>query len=383
MSPHGQSGSVIAFDGKTGNIIWQTDNGIDTHNIWARSLIRDGTCEGTFATLAIGDIDGWNDVVFESWDFMIWAVDRLGEPLSGFSINNDDTVWLSPALFDIDGDHRMEIFVGGHSTPLGYFDHLGGVFRALAWAPGGVNQLWHRTTSEVIQGSPAIADIDNDGRLELVVTTDEYWHVTCGRRALSRTARRVPATITTRSLWHLDDSSDVGGWPVATGHTVTPSPAIGDLADDGDLEVVGGGLDTYVRAWHGDGTPLWSVQPSHGAAHLGPAIVAGHPVIADLDGTRQIVFVGFDTSHGKTRVAAFDLPGSTLIVDAWPMFGQNTQRTGVGTAVSCGGFRDVSKAAYYFQPVAWTTEEGISSGVSDNMYAPECAITRAGVSTFI
>ncbi len=438
----GQSGSVIAFDGKTGNIIWQTDNGIDTHNIWARSLIRDGTCEGTFATPAIGDVDGdgWNDVVFASWDFMIWAVDRFGEPLSGFPINNDDTVWSSPALFDIDGDGRMEIFVGGDSTPIGYFDHLGGVFRALDWTPGGVNQLWHRTTSEVIQGSPSIADIDNDGRLELVVTTGEYWHVTCG--AASPEAHCSPGAGNDHNkvfAWHLDDGSDVSGWPVSTGHTVTASPAIGDLDGDGDLEVVVGGWDTYVRAWHGDGTPLWSVQPSHGAAHLGPAIVAGHPVIADLDGdgdqdvavgtytglalldgrtgasfegglewqyrmgaawsyesapavgvldgTRQIVFVGFDTPHGKTRVAAFDLPGSTSIVDAWPMFRQNAQRTGVGTgvgpAVSCDGFCDVSKVAYYSQPVAWTTAEGISSGVSDNMFAPERAITRAGVSTFI
>ncbi len=29
------------------------------------------------------------------WDFMIWAVDRFGEPLPGFRSNNDDTIWSS------------------------------------------------------------------------------------------------------------------------------------------------------------------------------------------------------------------------------------------------------------------------------------------------
>ena len=46
-------------------------------------------------------------------------------------------------------------------------------------------------------------------------------------------------------------------------------------------------------------------------------------------------------------------------------------------------FEDVPFNAYYYQPVVWTTAEGISNGVGDNLFAPARVITRAEVSTFI
>ena len=81
-----QNGSVIAFDGATGAIEWQTDNARDVNDIWSGDVNPDGWCEATFVTPAIGDVDGdgWDEVVFGSWDFYIWAVDRFGEPLPGF-----------------------------------------------------------------------------------------------------------------------------------------------------------------------------------------------------------------------------------------------------------------------------------------------------------
>lgn len=439
-----QNGSVIAFDGKTGAIEWQTDDSRDTHDIWTGNLALDGWCEATFSTPAVGDVDGdgWDDVVFASWDFYIWAVDRFGQPLPGFPINNDDTIWSSPALFDIDGDGRQEIFVGGDTTPLGYFDHLGGVFRALDWSGGVVTEMWHRTTNEVIQGSPAIGDINGDGRAELVVTPGEYWHVTCG----AGSPQCGPGDGSDHNkvfAWHLDDGSDVPGWPRSTGGTVTASPALGDLDGDGDLEVVVGGWDTYVRAWHGDGTPMWAVQTFHDPDpnHLGPAIVAGHPVIADLDGDgdqdvavgsytgmslldgrtgvsledglpwydrigsawsfesapavgvldgqRYIVYVGYDTPGNRSRFGAFPLPGSTSIEDDWPMFRANPQRTGRQISGLCelsgatGTFCDVSDGAYYASPVEWMVANGITNGISDTLFGPRFNLTRAQMITFL
>ena len=98
-----QNGSVIAFDGSTGRIEWSFAHSRDTGNVWDGHVpgqdVPDGWCEATFSTPAIGDVDGDGaaDVVFGSYDFYIWAVDGSGDPLPGFPINNDDSIWASPA----------------------------------------------------------------------------------------------------------------------------------------------------------------------------------------------------------------------------------------------------------------------------------------------
>ena len=426
-----QNGSVLSFNGKTGAIEWAFDQGRDSTDVWdGGSPILDGWCEGTFATPAIGDIDGdgYLDVVFGSWDFYIWAVDRFGNPLPGFPINNDDTVWSSPALFDLDGDNDMEIFIGGDTTLGGYFDHQGGVFRALDWKNGTVTELWNRTANEVFHSSPAIGDINGDGRPEAVVGTGDHWQSVTGT---ATDHKKVFA-------FHLDDGSTVPGFPVSTGGTVIGNPALGDLDGDGKPEVVVGSWDHTVRAWRGDGTQLWSVVPDF--AHLGTGRATGSPIIADLDGDgdqdvaigtedglallngsngasleaglhwsqrmsfswshestpavgmlggeRFIVFTAFDTPGVRTRVAAYQLP-PTSATDAWPMHGFSPARAGAVTDSLCtllgasGTFCDVPDISYFAAAVEWMVDEDITTGVTPTLYAPSQTLTRAQMITFL
>ncbi len=46
-------------------------------------------------------------------------------------------------------------------------------------------------------------------------------------------------------------------------------------------------------------------------------------------------------------------------------------------------FVDVSKDAYYYQPVMWAVENGITSGTSENTFSPDANCTRAQVVTFL
>ncbi|MBQ8301164.1 MAG: S-layer homology domain-containing protein, partial [Clostridia bacterium] len=46
-------------------------------------------------------------------------------------------------------------------------------------------------------------------------------------------------------------------------------------------------------------------------------------------------------------------------------------------------FVDVSKDAYYYQPVMWAVENGITSGTSENTFSPDADCTRAQVVTFL
>jgi len=67
----------------------------------------------------------------------------------------------SPALGDIDGDGKLEIVVGSNDDKL----------YALNGEDGSV--LWSYTTGGDIVSSPALGDIDGDGKLEIVVGSND------------------------------------------------------------------------------------------------------------------------------------------------------------------------------------------------------------------
>ena len=430
-----QNGSVISFDGKTGAIEWSFDQSRDTGNIWDGTTPNlDGWCEATYATPAIGDVDGDGavDVVFGSWDFYIWAINGNGKPLPGFPINNDDTIWSSPALFDGDNDGDVEIYFGGDSTPGGGVDHLGGIFRAIDYRNGAPVVLWTRRANEVFHSSPAIGDINGDGRPEAITGMGDNWHIECGERN-NRSCSRTDGTDHVK-VWafHLDDGSDVPGWPRSTSDTTLVSPALGDVDGDGVLEVVAGSHDHNVYVWNGDGSLLWRSAPRFG--HFGTSRVTGSPIIADLDGdgdqdiavgsdtgmafldgrngsplhmsvygqsheaaaavgfingSRHIVFTSFNTPGEYTVVSAYRLP-ATSAEDAWPMFRHSAERRGAVPTNVCGNylvlkskFCDVPNGVYYTDAVTWMVENEITTGVTKHLFGPAQTLTRAQIVTFL
>ena len=46
-------------------------------------------------------------------------------------------------------------------------------------------------------------------------------------------------------------------------------------------------------------------------------------------------------------------------------------------------FADVKTDAYYYEAVAWAVEEGITTGIHDTAFAPDCFCTRAQIVTFL
>lgn len=233
-----------------------------------------GQSDPVFATPAIGDVDGDGrlEVAFSSLDENIYLVDgATGQDEPGWPKWLRDTSFSSPALHDIDGDGRPEVIVGIAShvegEPINSTD--GGCLHVLRYdateLPG-----FPRCVDQTIVSSPAVGDIDGDGKPEIVHGTGRFFQ---------GVSRHVYA-------WNCDGSA-VAGWPVTVDGQVETSPALADLTGDGVPEVIvtddnSGSTGTFhLYAFRGDGTRLFRVKP---VPFSGVTNSAKDPVVADVLG---------------------------------------------------------------------------------------------------
>jgi hypothetical protein len=180
----------------------------------------------------------------------------------------------SPAVGDINGDGRAEIVIGCKDG------------RVYAISSDGADVSgWPVSTGDAIQASPAIGDINGDGRSEVIIGSDDGKIYAFG-----------------------GNGRMVAGWPVVTGSMVRSTPAITDIDGDGTDDVVIGSDDGNVYALNGSGRNLfgWPVVLGGG--------VQSSPAVADVDNDDEPeVVVGADDGN----VYLIDSNGS--IVPGWPV----------------------------------------------------------------
>ncbi len=237
-----------------------------------------GLSDPVMSSPAIGNVDGDGivEVAVGGLDYRIYLVDgRNGNDKPGWPFENTDTVFSSPALFDLDGDGKLEIIIGAD-----YSIGTGGRLHAFRPDGNGIELPgFPIPMDQAISSSPAIGDIDGDGRPEIVIGTANYF---------SGRAHKLYA-------FHCD-GSPVLGWPVSVDGQVVNAPALGDLDGDGIPDVVACDDNSgptpatfHVYAFKGTGAPLWKVQPKD---YFGQTLNVGDPVIADiLNGVEPEVLV--------------------------------------------------------------------------------------------
>ena len=243
------------------------------------------------ATVALGDLDGviGAEIVGASWNTKeIYVFTHDGSILPGWPKPTKDLCWASPVIGDFDGDGDREIIAYDIDGTVYVWHHDGtelmdgddnpatdGPFFAAGLSSDG----WHVST-------PAIADMDNDGIVELIVAAPRD------------------------SIYVLNsDRSAVAGWPVYIGDEVGvgASPVVGDIDGDTFPEVIMQNTGSRVLGLNHDGTsmPGWPQWVN------GNSFFAGSAALADFtgDGRLEVVIPGMNSLCYFFRYDGSAMPG--------------------------------------------------------------------------
>ncbi len=310
----------------------------------------DALLRGGISSPALGDIDndGLPEVVVGTmsppWDpssgaapdynkGTIWAINGDSTNVPGWPVTTEQYINSSPALGDIDKDGQLEIVVGSGRGAAGR-ENLVYVFQA----DGHLRNGWPAVTQATMEAPPALADIDKDGKLEVIIGCG--WnggYNTCGDGtaklyALNDDGTRVPGFPMQPQL--------AQSWVDRTQSRAMPfSPVVADIDGDGDLEILVTQSQDFgltVVSSMGLVESFRELSDSEGYLEAAP-----HVADIDKDGKMEIIVAGGATHKGGVDLGKIyiwnELGDAVVSKMPWPMNRKDIQRTASWSVV--GGWR--------------------------------------------
>ena len=274
------------------------------------------------AVLDITD-DGNAEIIFVDGNGIVRAVSSRGELIEGWEIEMGDDVWGAPAIADLDGDGDDEIIIASKSKHLfiiskdgdveldfdaeqflvgtpaignldddedleivfGGMDNSGKLF-AINYDGSPINNNFPILLDQKIYTGVALADIDNDDSVEIIVTTKSgYLHV-------------------------FNNAGYVfGGFPFAANNDIRSAPIVADIDFDGDLEILFGDDNGTFYAIDSNGNIEFQFE-GNGTIRMSPAL--------------QMGFGGMHIFFGNSSGELISLDNIGNIRDGWPVQFEST-----------------------------------------------------------
>ena len=138
--------------------------------VFVRRIQYTGT--SWFASAAVVDLDGdgKKEIIGSFYDVFVWDAEgkELARAKSG--VHHHGRIYAPSVVADLDGDGIYEIVVGGSRCSVAAYEYKGGNLQIKAGWP--VKACNMRENSVEVRGMAA-ADLDGDGKIEIVVTTTQ------------------------------------------------------------------------------------------------------------------------------------------------------------------------------------------------------------------